>query len=141
MLTVKRPILVKVRVTEQFKNKMALEIQDALKKLDNELMQLDFQLKRAVAELEKKNPSGIPSATQQIKNEKEKRYNAKAKLTEQLKGIGNVPIGSEIVQGTLESYAQIEIGDDWNEIMGMEIVVCDDKIVDIRRSKNFRHDE
>ncbi len=134
-LTIKRPIIVKVKVTESFKRKMGLEVQEALKKLDAELQQLDFQVKRTVAELEKKNPQGIPAAKQHFENERQKRQQAKNKLTQQLKDIGKIALGSEMIQGTLESITEIRVGDDWNEIMGVEIVVCDDKIVDIRRRK------
>ena len=134
-LTVKRTVIVKVKVTEEFKKQMASEVQEAIRKLDAELQQLDFQIKRMVAELEKKNPAGIPAAKQHVENEKQKRIRAKDKLTEQLKNIGNTAIGSEVVQGTLESMTQINVGDDWNEIVGVEVVVCDNKIIDIRRRK------
>ncbi len=134
-LTIKRPVIVKVKVTENFKGKMALEVQEALKKLDAELNQLDFQIKRMVADLEKKNPQGIPAARQHFENEKQKRQQAKNRLTDQLKAIGKMAIGSEVIQGTLESVTEINVGDDWNEIMGVEVVLCDDKIIDIRRRK------
>lgn len=135
-LTIKRPVIVKVRVTEDFKKKMAIEIQETIKKMDSELQQLDFQVKRIVAELEKKNPAGITAARQHVENEKNKRVQAKAKLTEQLKNIGKMAIGSEVVQGTLESVTEINIGDDWEDIMGVEVVICDNRIIDIRRSKD-----
>ena len=114
---------------------MAAEIQEAVRKLDSESQQLDFQVKRMVAELEKKNPPGIPAAKQHVENEKQKRIQAKAKLTEQLKNVGIMAIGSEIVQGSLESVTEINVGDDWYEIMGVEIIVCDNKIIEIRRRK------
>lgn len=134
-LTIKRTVIVKVKVTEEFKKQMAAELQEALRKLDAELQQLDFQIKRMVAELEKKNPAGIPAARQHVDNEKQKRVRAKDKLTEQLKNISIMAVGSEVVQGTLESMAEINIGDEWNEIMGVEVVVCDNKIIDIRKRK------
>ncbi len=135
-LTIKRQVLVRVKVTEDFKKKMASEVQEAVKRLDAELQQLDFQVKRMAAELEKKNPAAIPAAKQHVENEKQKRVQAKAKLTEQLKNIGKMAIGAEVVQGTLESMTQINVGDDWNDIMGMEVVVCDNKIIEIRRRIN-----
>lgn len=134
-LTIKRPVLVKVKVTENFRKNMAREIQEAIKKLDAELQQLDFQLKRMVAELEKKNPAGIPAAKQHVENERQKRMQAKGKLAEQLKNIGKTALGSEVVQGTLESITEINIGDDWNDIMGTEVIVCDNKVIEIRRRK------
>lgn len=134
-LKIKRPVIVKVKVTEDFKRKMAAEIQEAVRKLESELQQLDFQVKRMIAELEKKNPPGIPAAKQHVEAEKQKRLQAKSKLTEQLKSIGMLAIGSEIVQGSLESVTEINVGDNWSEIMGVEIVICDNIIIEIRRSK------
>lgn len=134
-LTIKRPVIVKVKVTNGFKNQMAAEIQESIKKLDSELQQLDFQIKRMVVELEKRNPQGIPAARQHVETEKQKRLQAKNKLTEQLKNIGLLAIGSEVVQGSLESITEVNIGDDWNDIMGVEVVVSDNKIIDIRRRK------
>jgi hypothetical protein len=139
-LTIKRPVLVKVKVTEKFRQQMAYELQESLGILDKELQQLDFQEKRMIAELEKKNPSGIQSAKNHIDNEKRKRLNAKNKLTEKLKNLGKTAIGSEVVQGSLESYTEINIGDDWNEIMGLEVIVCDNKIIDIKRRKSDSHE-
>ncbi len=139
-LTIRRPVLVKVKVTEESKQRMAQEIQETVKNLDAELQQLDFQGKRAVTELEKKNPAGIAAAKQHFENEKQKRMKAKLNLTEQLKNLGKMAIGSEVVQGTLESITDINVGDDWNEIMGVEIVVCDSKIIEIRRKKGDSHE-
>lgn len=131
-IRIKRPVIVKVKVTEKFKNRMAIELQEAIKKIEAELQNLEFQAKRMIAELEKKNPPGIPSAKQQIDQETQKRIQARQKLTDQLKNIGKMAIGAEVVQGTLESYTELKVGDDWNEIMGIEVVVCDDSVIAIR---------
>ena len=139
-LVIKRPVMVKVKVTEDFKQNMAAEAQENIKRLDTELKQLEFQEKRMVVELEKKNPPGISAAKQHVANEKQKRIQARNKLMEQIKSIGKVAIGAEVVQGTLESYIEINTGDDWNEIMGVEVVVCDNKIIDIRRRTDKSHD-
>jgi len=139
-LTVKRSVVVKVKVTEKFKNQMAAEIQETVRRLDAELHQLDFQIKRLVTELEKKNPAGIPAAKKQMEAEKQKRSQAKSKLTEQLRNIGKMAIGAEVVQGTMESIAEINVGDDWRDIMSIEIIICDNKIIEIRRRSNSSDD-
>ena len=41
-------------------------------------------------------------------------------------------IGAEIVQGTLERQVDVHIGDDMRELMNVEVLVEDDKIVAIR---------
>lgn len=135
-LTVKRTVVVKVKVTENFKKQMAAEIQETVRKLDAELQQLDFQIKRMVAELEKKNSAGIPAAKQQVENEKQKRIQAKGKLADQLRNIGKIALGAEVVQGTMESITEINVGDNWSDIMGVEIIICDNKIIEIRRRAN-----
>ena len=41
-------------------------------------------------------------------------------------------IGAEIVQGTLERQVEVHVGDDMREIMNVEVLVEDDKIIAIR---------
>lgn len=139
-IRIKRPIIVKVKVTEKFKIRMAAELQEAIKKIEAELQNLEFQSKRMIAELERKNPAGIPAAKQHIEQETHKRVQARQNLTEQLKSIGKMAIGAEVVQGTLESYTELKVGDDWNEIMGVEVVVCDDSVIAIRNRVGDNYD-
>ena len=40
--------------------------------------------------------------------------------------------GAEIVQGTLERQVEAKVGDDMRELMNVEILVEDDKIIAIR---------
>lgn len=72
-LTIKRPVIVKVKVTEGFKARMAAEIQENIKRLDAEMQQLEFQVKRMAAELEKKIPrvSWLPNSMWKMKGRKE----------------------------------------------------------------------
>ncbi len=139
-ITIKRPVIVKVRVTEHFKTRMATEVQEAIKKIDSELQHLEFQVKRMIAELEKKNPAGIPGAKQHLEQERDKRLQARQNLMEQLKNISKMAIGAEVVQGTMESITDIRVGDNWNDIMGIELLVCDDKIIAIRNRTREDYD-
>ena len=41
-------------------------------------------------------------------------------------------IGAEIVQGTLERQVDVKVGDDMRELMNVEVLVEDDKIISIR---------
>ena len=41
-------------------------------------------------------------------------------------------LGAEIVQGTLERQVDVHVGDDMRELMNVEVLVEDDKIVAIR---------
>ena len=53
---------------------------------------------------------------------------AQAKLEETKK----LAIGAEIVQGTLERTAELKVGSNMRELMNVEVLVEDDKVVAIR---------
>lgn len=131
-LTIRRPVTVKIRVTEKFKMLAAAEVQEGVKKLDIELQQLDFHGKRMLGELEKQNPSGISAAKQHLAAQRQKRLDSKAQMLGKLKEIGKWSIGQEIVQGTLETITELKVGDIWSEVFGSEVVLCDDRVVEIR---------
>lgn len=131
-ITIKRPVTVKVKVTENFKKLAAQEVQDGIKKVELELQHLEFQAKRLVAELEKQNPAGIAAAKQQIEQQKQKRLEAKAKLMERLKNLAKLAIGEEVVQGTLDTNAELKVGDTWSNIYAVEVIVCDNQVIEIR---------
>jgi hypothetical protein len=131
-LTIKRPVLVKVRVTENYKMLAAAEVQESIKKLELELQQLEFHSKRMLSELEKQNPQGVTAAKQHLEAQGKKRLENKHQLLGKLKEIGKWANGSEIVQGTLETITELKVGDAWSEVFGIEVVLCDDKIIEIR---------
>lgn len=66
-LALRRQVVIKAIVTETFKQQAGAELQAALQNVDMNLQQLEFQGKRAIADLEKKSvsPAG-PMVTQQI---------------------------------------------------------------------------
>jgi hypothetical protein len=49
-ITLKCPITVKAKVTEKLKVQLAAELQEAIKKADMELQQIDFHAKRLMTE-------------------------------------------------------------------------------------------
>lgn len=131
-LTVKRPVVVKIKVTENYKKSVALELQDAIRRVEAELQHLEFQSKRMVSELEKLNPQGIPAARQHLEAEKQKRVDSRGKLLEKVKEIGRLAIGSEIVHGTLDTITELRVGDSWHDLFGVEVILCDGRIIEIR---------
>lgn len=131
-ITIKRPVTVKVKVTDSFKKLAAQEVQDGIKKVELELQHLEFQAKRLMAELEKQNPAGISAAKQQLEQQKQKRLEAKTKLMERLKNLAKLAIGEEVVQGTLDTITELKVGDTWSNIYAVEVVVCDNRVIEIR---------
>lgn len=134
MLTITRPVLVKVRVTEQYKKQLAMELQQSAARLERELQQLEFQSKK-ILELAKKNPEGAEVALAKLEQEKHSRLDTRFKLLDKIKEVGKLINGTEVLQGKVESLVSVQVGDNWHELMQAEIVLEDGQVVEIRTSK------
>ncbi|MGE5561296.1 MAG: YlqD family protein [Chloroflexota bacterium] len=125
-LTVRRPVTVKVRVTEAFQKAMGAQLQDTIRRLDGELAQIDAQLKKAGGD------GADRALAQQLGVERDKRVDRRAKVLEDMKELARLSPGAEIVQGTVEGPVEVRVGDDWSRLFSAEIVVEDGKVVEIR---------
>jgi hypothetical protein len=132
-LTLIRPVLIKIKVTENYKKVLAVELQEAIRRVELDLRRLDFQEKRLLAELEKKNPQGIPAARQELDQERRRRLESRQKLIDRLKEVGQLALGSEVISGKMESSVEVEVGDNWGRVIGMEIILQDGVVSDIRQ--------
>lgn len=131
-MTLKCPVTIKAKVTDELKRKMIAELQDGIKKVDLEIQQVDFQGKRMLTEQAKVDAQGLPALRQQIDMERQKRLDFKNHLLQKLKETEAIENGSEVVQGTLERIVEINVGDDMQSIMNAEILLEDGKIVAFR---------
>ncbi|MCX7781320.1 MAG: YlqD family protein [Negativicutes bacterium] len=131
-ITLKCPVTIKAKVTEELKKNLAAEIQDGIKKADMELQQIEFHAKRLLAEQAKQDAQGLVVLRQQIDAEKQKRLDFKNHMLERLKETAQLEIGSEITQGTMERLVTVTVGDDLHKIMGTEILLEDGKIIAFR---------
>lgn len=131
-INVKRMIIVKTIVTEKFKEEMLDTIKASLNRIELELQQMEFQGKRTLSGLEKQNVKQAVSLRQQLEAEREKRFEAKKRLQNQQQEVSEWQIGDEVIQGTLEGYVDLQIGDSIRSILGSEIVVKDGVVVEIR---------
>ena len=131
-ITIKCPITIKAKVTENLKKQLTNELQDNLKKTDLELQQIDFHAKRVMAEQAKQDAQGLVAIRQQVEMEKQKRLDLKNHLLEKLKETSDLEIGSEIVQGTFERIVELKVGDELPQIMHSEVLLEDGKILAFR---------
>lgn len=133
-LEILRPVTIKARVTDGLKARLASQTNAAIQQLDDEMAQLESQVKRAQL-------TATISAQQQmqlrqlVEQERAVRNEKKAQLQEELAQIQALPIGSEIVQGTVQATAAVAVGDDFDALMATEIVVEDGKVIAIRRGE------
>lgn len=127
-----RPVTIKAKVTEGLKARLNAEMSEAIQILDDEMQQLESQVKRAqlTAAI---NPQQQMQLRQAVEQERARRADKKAQLQEEIQAVAGLPIGSEIVQGTAQSLATIEVGDDFDALMAMEVLVEDGKVIAIRK--------
>lgn len=131
-MTLKCPITIKAKVTQQLKNQLTAEIDEAVKKADYELQQIDFHAKRVMAEQARMDAQGLTALRQQIDAEKQKRVDFKNHMMEKLKETSELELGSEIVQGNMERLITVSVGDDLHKAMSAEILLEDGKIIAFR---------
>ncbi|MGI6224689.1 MAG: YlqD family protein [Peptococcales bacterium] len=131
-VTVMRTITVKQVVTEDFKKKGAADVQEALKKVEFDLENFDKQTKKTITELTLKGHPQINQVKQQVEIEREKLKNYKQQLLDRIKLISKLNIGEEVVQGTIDGPMDIKVGDSFESLGRVEIILKDGIVIDIR---------
>lgn len=133
-LQILRPVTIKAKVTEGLKVRLTAELNEGIQHLDEELAQLESQVKRAqlTATI---SPQQQMQLRQLVEQERAARADKKAQIQEEMARIQALPIGSEIVQGTTQAMATVSVGDDFDSLMATEIVVQDGKVIAIRKGE------
>ena len=131
-MTLKCPVTIKAKVTEELKQRLTAETEEALQGVVLELQQIEFHAKRLLAEQAKQDAQGLVALRQQIEAEKQKRLEFKNEMLAKLKATQELELGSEIVRGQLERVVDVKVGDDLNKIMGSEILLEDGKVLAFR---------
>lgn len=132
MVEVNRTITIKAIVTRRYKEQLLGELRSSIKRIEMEIQQLEFQSKRHLVDLERQNPSDALERKQEIDLEKKKRCEKRTHLVEKIKSVSHLEIGTEVRAGTFQGMVNVEIGDDWDNLMNVEIVLQDGKVVEIR---------
>ncbi|MCL0052331.1 YlqD family protein [Peptococcaceae bacterium] len=126
-ITITRPVSVKVKVTDGYKKRMVSELHKSIQILESEIRHLEIQMKKF-----KSSNENYKQVEQHIKNEINIRMQRKQDLLQKIKAIGQLKNGTEVVHGRVESLVELKVGDDWNEVMNVEIVVESGKVIEIR---------
>ncbi|MCD5407630.1 MAG: YlqD family protein [Desulfotomaculum sp.] len=131
-ITITRPVIIKVKVTESYKKTVVLELQKSVQRLETELQQLEFQNKKLSIAPVKPNQQEATVAKQQIQSEIAARWQKKQNLLQKIKAVGQLTPGIEVVHGRVESLVELKPGDDWNKVMNVEILIEAGKVLEIR---------
>ncbi|MBR0518566.1 hypothetical protein IJJ97_02120 [bacterium] len=130
-IQVKRPVAIKVIMTEDFRKQILDETNETLKK--NEEM---FAQAESMYEKTKKGGASVEDLTnikKQLEFEKVRLADIKKDMEVKMNAFKNVPEGQEIVFRILEGPVDVKEGDDIQKILkGAEIVVKDWKVMELR---------
>lgn len=130
-ITLTRPVVIKAIVTESFKRLYIQDLEDALKRVDTLVAQIDTQIRRT--ELERQLSPQHRAVRQQLELERARQEGTKAELQMRLREAEGLELNSEFPQGTVESLIEVNIGDNlFNKIGRTEIVIKDGIIMEIR---------
>ena len=127
-ILIKVPVTVKAKLTEKLKTRMLDEFTKIAEQMDLECKQISIDRQR---ELDNHPEQGAEIA-RFFGNEISQRQRRREEALVRKEGLEKLAIGAEITQGTLERQVELKIGDDMREIMNVEILVEDDKIIAIR---------
>jgi len=139
MLKIKRPIIVKMVITEQLRAQLEVEYKQSIKKYEMELEQLQFQSKKLLQEAARKGVEAQRLVQDRLTKEEKARKEKIIECKELLSQLALVPDGSEVEYTQLEGEVEVRVGDDWDKLIRRaEIVVKDGIIVEIRNEGESR---
>lgn len=117
--------LVKQIITEKSKEKIRANFQEQKMRLEQECQQLLFEKRKL------QNKPGIPK--QEVAHRFEEQINKRKeeiKLIEfKEEQLELLDIGSEIVEGEVESLVEVSVGENWEALMENEAIVIKDNII------------
>jgi hypothetical protein len=131
---IKRNVILRAIVTPALRADILAELDRGVEDVEARVQQIDFQTKPYLTELQRTNLQQAIQVRKQIEAEKQKHEDLKAALEERKAQVKSLRDGDEIIRGTLESWVEVDEGDDLGEILaGTELVVKDDRVVEIRK--------
>lgn len=135
-IELKRVVMVKAIVTEAFKNNLTQELDRAIKNLDTQAQQMEFQAKTYMEDLKKKGMvSQMTAFKHQLDEEKGRQAAAKADLQSKIEEAKKLVLNTEFIQGPLEGPITVKSGDNlYKKIGAAEIIVKDGVVQEIRNA-------
>ncbi len=135
-VTIQREVVLRAIVTEGLKQQLDDELSDAIDQVDQRITQLDVGARQYVTELQRNDMQQAMQVRQQIEAEKRRYRQAKDQLIQRQRQVQELEEGTEIIRDTVESYVEVSVGDNLQTALsGIEIVVKDDEVVEIRETE------
>ncbi len=132
-ITVQRPVVIKAIVTESFKRLYTQDLEDAIRRVEAIVQQIDVQARRF--DLERQVNPQSRALRQQLELERARQEATRAELQARLREAQDLQLNEEFVQGTIESTVEISVGDNlFDKISRTEIIVKDGIVLEIREA-------
>lgn len=133
---VKRTVILRAIVTDELKQQVSEELQGAANEIEQRVQQLDFSTKAYITDLQRADLQRAMAVRKQIETEKQKQNELRDALLERKAQVAELENGQEVIRGTLESYVEINEGDDLAVLLGgTEIVTKDGLVIEIRQRR------
>jgi hypothetical protein len=130
-ITVQRPVVIKAIVTDSFKRLYTQDLEDAIKRVEAIMQQIDVQARRF--DLERQVTPQSRTLRQQLELERARQEATRAELQARLREAEDLRLNEEFVQGTLEGTVEVSVGDNlFDKISRTEIIVKDGIVLEIR---------
>ncbi len=130
-ITLLRPVVVKAIVTETFKELYVRELEEALRRVEDLLGQVETQIRRM--ELERQVTPHTRAVRQQLELERQRHEALRAELQERLREAQTLELNTEFPQLTVDAQVEVQVGDNLFQKLGRtEIVVKDGIVMEIR---------
>ena len=125
------PVTIKAKLTEKLKTRLLDDLKRGMDQAEREIQQISADQERALNE-QGDTPQKQASIRRYFGQELGKRQNFLSENEARKEHLEKLAIGAEIIQGTLQREVELKIGSDMREIMNVEVLVEDDKIIAIR---------
>lgn len=132
-MILKRQIFLKAVVTENLKQQLTADADDALGRIDTSIDEIQRTTTRMMLEMQRTDMQRAMQFRQQMELERRRFEEAKRELLERKQTIAGLELGREVVRGTLEGQVEVQVGDNLEEKLGrVELLVEDNVIKEIR---------
>ena len=133
---VKRTVILRAIVTDELKQQVSEELQSAADEIEQRVAQLDFSTKAYITDLQRADLQRAMAVRKQIEAEKQKQNELRDAMLERKAQVAELENDQEVIRGTLESYVEINEGDDLAVLLGgTEIVTKDGLVTEIRQRR------
>lgn len=127
-ISIKVPVTVKAKLTEKLRERLLADFTKTAEQMELEIKQIDIDRQREL----NNNPQHVERINQFFGHEINQRRQRQTEANTRKATLEKLALGAEITQGTLERQVELKVGDNMREIMSVEILIEDDKIIAIR---------